>query len=165
MRWTWGLALGLVLGCGDKSDEDSAETGLPTDSGGADGAADSGSGTTEFPDAAGNWTDICTYTFSITDVSGEYFLGLAETGAGSGGWYGEDCGAGNICHPMGFEGTALASVHPDCGGDGVGAVVAGSATLFHSALERDITYVLSDEAGNCWSWGDEPFYYEGCTVL
>jgi hypothetical protein len=106
-------------------------------------------------------------------TAGSYELGLSETGAGSGGWYGETCVPGaepggvddygyDVCHSLGAAGGSIESVYPEVG------LVDDGATLFHQGLAGNLTYFLADPASaDCWVWGDDPGYYTafGCERL
>ena len=83
-------------------------------------------------------------------------LGIAETGAGSRGWYGEDCflglGTQLMCHV--FEGAAL-ELH---GVRNPVHAVGGQATLLQSDMQ--LTYLLQHaESDACWVWGHDVRYY------
>jgi hypothetical protein len=106
----------------------------------------------------------------LTNGSGTYSFGMAETGSAN-GWYGEDCidGAGpnsgdyDICHDsMPAGGYSLASVHdPD-------AVVANETTLLLDSMADGITYLIySNATGDCWTSGNDTSYYGdfGCTDM
>jgi hypothetical protein len=147
----------LAMGCKDKDCADTA------------GGCDTGAGMEE---ASFNiaWTDDgSTLEVSVSNphVDG-YFLGLAETGSGANGWYGEDCeGDTSICHDMGSSNSlSLSSVHPDVGGGGLDDVVAGSTTLMHVGLWAGVTYAFfsnegdGDYANVAHSGGDDTSYYE-----
>lgn len=102
-----------------------------------------------------------------------YELGLSETGAGSGGWYGETCIPGSepsgrddygydVCHSLGAGGGVIESVYPDV------ELVDDGSTLFHQGLAGNLTYFVADPSGaDCWVWGDDPGYYAafGCQLL
>jgi len=147
----------LAMGCKDKDCADTA--------GGCDTGADVAEATFNIA-----WTaDQTTLEASVSnpDVDG-YFLGLAETGSGDDGWYGEDCVSEDaICHDMGAGSSiALTSVHPDQDGAGLDAVVAGSTTLLHGGLWAGVTYVFfSNEGDTTYETvanvgGDDPSYYQ-----
>ncbi|MFZ5481712.1 MAG: putative metal-binding motif-containing protein [Myxococcota bacterium] len=110
------------------------------------------------------------------DVAGEapgYELGMAETGAGALGWFGESCVAGDepygyddygwdVCHGLGATGGFVESVYPDV------SAVRDGYTLFAQEHEASLTYVLLDTSSSaCWVWGDDVGYYGdfGCTEL
>ena len=84
----------LTMGCKDKDCADTA------------GGCDTGAG--DVAEASFNiaWTDdgnTLEASVSNPHVDG-YFLGLAETGSGANGWYGEDCISDDaICHDMGAD--------------------------------------------------------------
>ena len=116
------------------------------------------------------WTDDGT-TLEASVSNGHedgYFLGLAESGSGGLGWYGEDCVSDDaICHDLGRDDyVSLSSAHPDAGGAGIDAVVAGSTTLFHVGLWSGVTYVFFSNAGDTGYQtianvgGDDPSYYQ-----
>ena len=147
----------LAMGCKDKDCADTA------------GGCDTGAG--DVAEASFNiaWADSGnTLEASVSNPHvGGYFLGLAETGSGADGWYGEDCvGEDSQCHDMGAnDSLSLTSVHPDVGGAGVGAVAPGSTTLFHSGIWSGVTYVFfSNEGETDYNTvanvgGDDPSYY------
>ena len=89
---------------------------------------------------------------------GSYTLGLAETGSGANGWYGEDClegasGGVDVCHPVYPEGLLDLS-HAES---------VAEVDDFHTLLAGDmapaITYVLRSDSGGCWTWGHDTAYY------
>ncbi len=154
-----------LLGGGD------VDTGSWTqwDDGDANDGVGTGSEETE-PTFNIAWTDdgnTLQASVSNPHVDG-YFLGLAETGSGINGWYGEDClSADSICHDMGASSSiSLTSVHPDRGGAGLSAVVGGSTTIFHAGLWAGVTYVFFSNEGStnyetvAASGGDDPSYYQ-----
>ena len=107
-----------------------------------------------------SWTSDCSLSVEITGGSGSYNLGMAETAAGDQGWYGEDCSTEGACHPIDTS-LVLDSVHPDCGGDGISAVVEGSTTLFKSSLDPRTTYAIFDADYALQSCaGDDCSYFE-----
>jgi len=81
------------------------------------------------------------------DMVGGYFFGMAQTGAGDAGWYGEDCvSSGSICHEL-YDTLSLAAV------GAVGDVVANSTTLHSAAIESAVTYAF-------WGLGSSGDYNE-----
>lgn len=90
-------------------------------------------------------------------------FGIAETMAGSVGWYGEDCftgtGSYTLCHPIPGTSIQLDQVASPA------AVVEGSTTLLWTNM--DLTYYLEAPSGACWVWGHDPTYYAalGCQPL
>ncbi len=110
---------------------------------------------------------------AIDGGTASYSVGMAETGAGDAGWFGESCVRGeepwgyndygfDVCHDLSNTGGSLRSV------SAVDDVVAGSATLFSQRLEGNLTYVLTEQSGAaCWVWGDDVTYYDdfGCEEL
>jgi hypothetical protein len=94
---------------------------------------------------------------------GSWWFGMAETGDGDAGWYGEDCiddpaddadYGYEFCHP--FDGDALALRR----GYDVSDVISGEVTLFYDALLDDVTfYLATDDETICWVWGDDPDWY------
>jgi hypothetical protein len=164
------LSLSLVA-CSDKGDsgDTAGADGGTTDSGtggdGTDGSEGGDGGGGEFG-VAGSWTTDCSYTLEITNGSMDYYLGFAETGAGEDGWYGEDCGDGSTCHPVGMTGATLGSVHPVyCGGAGIDAVEAGASTLLTGSMDANLTYAVAGADGTCWTWGNDPSYFSTCTAI
>ena len=100
----------------------------------------------------------------ISDPEGRtgWSFGMAETEAGSAGWFGEDCfvGTGGIalCHPIPGRRLVLDQGSFD-------EVEEGTRTLLWS--EMDLTYFLEAPDGDCWVWGHDPSYYDGlgCELL
>jgi hypothetical protein len=99
-------------------------------------------------------------------------LGLAETGAGEAGWYGEDCLPGaqanfDLCHTFGSpDGAALISLLPVGSPD---AVVPGETTLLSKEMAAGITWVIidADDETKCWVGGHDVTYYAdlNCTPV
>ena len=92
------------------------------------------------------------------DMVNGYFFGMAETGAGDAGWYGEDClSDGSICHEL-YDSLYLTAVFS------VGDVSSSSTTLL-AAYESTVTYAFwgldddgsYDDMVNCG--GDDCGYY------
>ena len=114
-------------------------------------------------------------TVAIEGGTGPYTLGMAETGAGAAGWFGESCITGeepwgyddyeyDVCHDLGKTGGSLVGVYS------IGEVVAGSTTLFNVTISDagKLTYILTEPSGAaCWAWGDDVSYYGdfGCAKL
>ena len=150
----------LTVGCKDKNCADTA------------GGCDTGSWGEESFNIA--WTDVGnTLEVSVSNPhEGGYFLGLAETGSGSLGWYGEDCVSDDaICHDLGSTNSAsLTSVHPEVSGmtpaAARAAVADGSTTLFHVGLWAGVTYAFFSNEGDtgyetvAYASGDDSSYYE-----
>ena len=148
-----GLAALLVIGCNGKDTGDTAsdaDTDTDTDT---DTDAD-----TTLTFVAG--TNASGVSLTITNGSGSYMFGMAQTGVDPGvAWNGEDCLAGTagykICHNASATGVDL---------DFVGTadeVVAGSTTLFNDTHKGTITWAVFEgsAAGTCWTWGDDPTWY------
>jgi hypothetical protein len=107
----------------------------------------------------------------IANGSGDYLLGMAETGVGDVGWYGESCIIGSqprgmedygydVCHTLSATGGFVEYV-----GD-LGDVGDGS-TIFTETIAAagNITYaVFAQSSADCWVWGDDVSYYAafGC---
>lgn len=102
---------------------------------------------------------------------GAYEFGMAETGAGAPGWYGESCIPGDepwgyddygyeICHSLSSTGGFVPSVDF--------SNVGTNQTLFESAHAPDITYFVGAVgSADCWVFGENPSYYSdfGCESL
>ena len=116
---------------------------LPSDKTSESGDPEPDDTSTEDWSFSTSWVDDCTLDVEITGGSGSYNLGMAQTGDGDAGWYGEDCSTEGACHPLSSS-LSLASVHPDCGGDGIDAIVEGSITLFKASHDSRITYAVFD---------------------
>jgi len=111
-------------------------------------------------------------TITITGGTAAFEFGMAETGVGDVGWFGESCIPGaepwgyddygyDLCHTLGRSGGTLTSVWA------LGDLEAGN-TLFNVTIAEagTITYALLDTASDaCWVWGDDVQYYAafGCT--
>lgn len=102
-------------------------------------------------------------TVSIDDGEDEthtYRFGMAETGSGENGWYGEDCLPGevngkDVCHEVGEEGEVLYSVSDF---DQVNDENTLNFKASHDAGK--ITYVVIQvDTDKCWAFGDDPTYY------
>jgi hypothetical protein len=96
-----------------------------------------------------------------------YKFGIAETGAGANGWYGEDCLPGessgyDYCHTFDTDGGLLFTA------DTPAEVEEGSSTLVDVPLTPNLTFVIidGDDPTKCWVTGNDPTYYDslGCTV-
>lgn len=113
-------------------------------------------------------------TVSISGGSGgSYEFGMAETGAGVNGWYGETCIPGDepggyddygydVCHRLGGSGGAVTSVYPSIDD------VDENQTLFDEVHDVDLTYFLGEEGtSQCWVFGEDVDYYSdfGCEEL
>ena len=94
--------------------------------------------------------------------NGPYLFGLAETGNGDMGWYGEDCIDGvrndhDICHEVPANGELTLVKSP------IGEIETEGKTLVGAALAPGLTYVLirdtEDNAG-CWTWGHNTTFYK-----
>jgi len=116
------------------------------------------------PELSAVWTATnVTVTLHTSAENGPYQLGLAETGNGAMGWYGEDCTEDNACHPVPANGVlTLTDVAM------IPEVMPGSTTLLAEGMSMGVTYVvIRDTAENqgCWTWGHNPQYYKdalGC---
>ena len=107
-----------------------------------------------------SWVSDCDLDVEIVGGSGSYNLGMAQTGDGEAGWYGEDCSVEGLCHPLDAT-LSLASVHPDCGGDGIDAIVEGSTTLFKASHDTRISYAIFDADYNLVDCaGDDCSYFD-----
>jgi hypothetical protein len=84
------------------------------------------------------------------------YFGMAETGFGNTGWYGEDCLV-NGCHAFEPPVTELDYA------SGPGDVELGVSTLLTD--EADVTFLVylagGPNNGSCYIWGDDPGYYDG----
>jgi hypothetical protein len=143
------LAGFLVLaGCPDKGDSgDTSETDADTD-------ADADEIMVEV-----TWGGT-SVSLDITNGTGSYLWGLAETDPSSGDpWTGEDClygyGAYAYCHPTSASGVTLEyGASPD-------NVVEGDTTVFYSSdYASTVTYSLWDGDDCVGSWGADATYYE-----
>ena len=157
------ILLVLLAGC-DSKDPDAD---WDTDSGYSGSSGTSWDSSPSFNIA---WTDDGnTLEASVSNghVDG-YFLGLAESGSGALGWYGEDCISDDaICHDLDRDDfVSLTSVYPDVGGAGLDALAAGSTTLFHAGLWAGVTYAFYSNRGDTGyntlanAGGDDPSYYQ-----
>lgn len=143
------------------SDDDPTSPPFPTDDDSTDTLPiDSGGWPTEFGVDV-FWTanyPRSAVSVRIHDPEGrqDWRFGMAETEAGSVGWFGEDCFFGTadiqLCHPI--EGRRL-----DLDQGPFADLEAGTRTLLWS--DMDLTYFLEDDQGACWVWGHDPSYYDG----
>ena len=102
---------------------------------------------------------------SILGSDPGWYLGMAETGAGDVGWFGETCIPGDepygypdynfdICHDLGSTGGTLDRVYSP------NDLVPGT-TLFSDTTSVNISFYLeSQDDGRCYTWGDDPKYYD-----
>lgn len=102
---------------------------------------------------------------TISGSASRYEIGMAETGAGSDGWFGESCIPGqepwgyddydyDVCHTLSATGGFL---------DHVSSLsrVGDGSTLFNQGLADDITYFIADTSStDCWMSGHAPSYYD-----
>lgn len=120
--------------------------------GDADSDTDADTGLLDFTvtwDGTGALVSISNDSASVTH------FGIAETGKGMAGWYGEDCYAGSsgqqFCHPMPPTGGYLPSI------DGIAELDDGH-TLLTASSAIDLTYVvIADD--ECVTKGQETAYY------
>jgi peptidoglycan/xylan/chitin deacetylase (PgdA/CDA1 family) len=114
-----------------------------------------------------NWTGSTPTSgldVTINDPLGRtgWDFGIAETEAGTGGWYGEDCWTGTggwqYCHPMAGNTLHLDQVPT------VGDIIEGSTTLLWSGM--NLTYYVAN-GGDCYVWGHDTSYFAplGCTGI
>ena len=139
-----------------------------------DGTEDEGLPTVATLDSVTVSWDASGVTVAVAGSASGWSLGIAETGAGELGWFGETCFAGDepwgyddygwdVCHSLRPTGGRLDGVHTP-------SDVVDGQTLFNKTLADigNLTYILlSDDASACWTWGDDPTYYDdfGCTTL
>lgn len=119
---------------------------------------DTGGGGTQGPrtQVSVEWDSSgCTLSISRSDVT-RWDVGMAETGNGERGWYGEDCVDGD-CHHGDRTGGYWQTVttvedYMDCG--------QGSCTLLSQSTASGITYLLvADDDSECYVWGDDASCY------
>lgn len=166
------LSLSLTFAACTSGKDSASDTGADSTAATDDSDVTDDSDTTPPTTIAGGWDDNCNYTLTITNGDGAamWGFGMAETGAGSNGWYGEDAMTADSTHPASASGLSLTSVHPDCGGGGIDDIKLGESTLFNESLDAGITYVVGamDAGGNslgCWTWGNDVSYYSTCTAI
>lgn len=107
-------------------------------------------------------------TLTITDGEGAYTFGIVNDAAD--GWKGEDCYQGQTIQATG---QTVQYCHDAVNGENVYAKAAAppemdnTKTLFDTADEGLVTYMVTSETGACWVWGANPSYYDsfGCTAL
>jgi hypothetical protein len=111
---------------------------------------------------------------TLTNGSGAYDFGMAETGVGDPGWYGESCVLGEEPWGMPDYGYDVCHTLSSTGGTVIGvrnvSDVADGTTIFTESIHDagNITYVLfSESTGDCWAWGHDASYYDefGCAEL
>jgi hypothetical protein len=144
-----------VLSMGCKKDCDTADTNCDTGSADADADADAAT-------FAVTWgSSSVDAVVTNADMTNGYFFGMAETGAGATGWYGEDCQDdtdGAICHDF-YDELFLACVTT------IEEVEANVATL-HCAAESDTSWAFWGFDGTSYedlvsTGGDDPSYFGG----
>lgn len=125
------------------------------------------------PEVTLNW-DSSGVEVAITGGGAGWDFGMAETGVGDLGWFGESCIPGeepygypdygfDICHtlnPTGGKVTYTSNIND----------VDDGYTLFTDVIAAagNITYFLErHDDGACFVWGDDPAYYDelGCELL
>ena len=92
---------------------------------------------------------------------GPYLFGLAETGNGDMGWYGEDCIDGvrndhDVCHSVPENGELILTKAP------IADIETEGYTLVGPAVAAGLTYVLvrdTEENAGCWTWGHDTRFY------
>lgn len=141
-----------------------ADMGMGGDTGGAEPPAD--------PTVSLAWDGDNIELKVVTSAeNGPYLFGLAETGNGDAGWYGEDCIDGisndtDVCHSVPENGE-LTLVHVAAPAD-----VVDGKTLVNAGLADGLTYVLirdTAEFQGCWTWGHNTSFYKdpplGCNEI
>jgi hypothetical protein len=92
-------------------------------------------------------------------------FGMADTGNGSSGWYGEDClygtGSYQMCHSFETHDGTLDSVYDEIvsGSGDISDVRESETTLFDDSLASSLTYIVIFDSGFCMVAGDAPWYY------
>ena len=87
----------------------------------------------------------------------EVRVGIAETGAGPEGWYGEDCSTKEQCHRLGAISSGLGlEVEAD-----TADVELGVSTWFDRQTAVLATQVFVTPNGACTVYGADPSYYDG----
>lgn len=152
------ILAGFLALAGCPGDKDSGDTSGDTD---ADADGDSDSDADLIVEVAWGGSDV---TLSITNGSGSYWWGIAETDPSSDDpWTGEDClygygGAYYYCHPSSASGVTLSY------GATVDNLVEGDTTVFpDNSYAATTAYSLWDASGeNCLgAWGSDATYYDG----
>ena len=106
-----------------------------------------------------------------------WLFGMAESGAGAAGWYGESCIEGP--EPHGMDDQGFDYCHQLVAGEALVLtladpyapenVVENETTLFTRAMLEQATFVIAtvDETGPCYVWGDDNSYYSGygCSAM
>jgi len=102
-------------------------------------------------------------TITTTAGNGSFSVGLAQTGVGKAGWYGEDCQGGaagyDVCH-TGSASTDL-TVTTDISTVADGTTLHGTPNGVNGS---DVT-VYVDDNGTCYTTGNDTSYYSSCTAL
>jgi hypothetical protein len=101
---------------------------------------------------------------TISGSAARYEIGMAETGAGSSGWYGESCIPGSepysyndygydVCHSLSSSGGDIDTVSSL-------SDVRDGQTLFSPTFSPDLTYFIADPgSSDCWVSGDDINYF------
>ena len=147
----------LTMGC--KKDCDTADTSCDTGSE-ADADADSDSDADADSTYSVTWgADSIDAAVTNADMENGYYLGLAETGAGTSGWYGEDCqGDESICHEFYDTWSVACASSP--------ADVEQNVASLHCAVEDGTTWAIwgfgdGDYEDLVASGGDDPSHFGG----
>ncbi len=172
MRLTISAFAVLILACaGADDDASSADDSGSANCGftGCDTSADADTDSDADSDADDlDFTVIFDANGALISIRGNRasvtHFGIAETGAGRSGWYGEDCYAGSsgqqFCHPMPPTGGYLTAV------DGIDELD-DQHTLFVASTAVGLTYVvIADD--DCVTTGEDTDYYVsglGCSEL
>lgn len=179
--WMWALPLGLTLSAcfcdkGDTGDDSGDTRDEDDDEGeGAEDDDDSWPVDDEQPDHTGfsaTWGEASVDLVFSPSAHDDLLVGIAETADSDDPWTGEDCLSGYArergdvlgpyCHVVLAGDTVLSLTY---GGD-PNDLLSGT-TVFDASSDGRVTYIVSDSAGACWTWGDDPSYYadQGCTEL
>ena len=153
------LCVAMSVGC-TKSECISAD--------GCDTAVEEEPGPTGPVEVVFNWVTPAALEVEISGLSRGIF-GLAETGLGGTGYYGEDCVSPlAICHPVEEGANTFQSQHRIATGVDWDGLLDDGETAFHQDTEENLTYAVWTVDGECVAvFGHDVEFYapHGCVNL
>ena len=134
------LVLSMSIGC-TKSECINAD--------GCDTAAEEDPGPTGPVEVTFNWVTPAALEVEVSGLSQGVF-GVAETGLGGTGYYGEDCVSPlAICHPVEEGANTVISQHKNATGVDWDGLLEEGETALHQDTEENLTYAVWTTEGEC----------------